>query len=110
MKINILGTEYKLIYKRPDEDPRFCSGDGYTDASIKELVVDDMSAHKDEVDAQADLLAYRDQVVRHEIIHAFLAESGLGVCSDWATNEELVDWIAIQLPKITKACEKANCL
>ena len=37
--------------------------------------------------------------LRHEIIHAFLEESGLAACSaktmkPWARNEEMVDWFA----------------
>lgn len=43
-------------------------------------------------------------VMRHEILHAFLFESGLsenaGFSGCWATNEEMVDWFAIQSPKI----------
>ena len=35
------------------------------------------------------------KVIRHELVHAFLFESGLSVNS-WADNEEIVDWIAIQ--------------
>ena len=48
--------------------------------------------------------------MRHEIIHAFLCESGLAENSDWATNEELVDWIAIQAPKLIKAWKDADAL
>ena len=43
-------------------------------------------------------------VLRHELIHAFLFESGLdqnsNLCESWAINEEMVDWMAIQMPKI----------
>ena len=50
---------------------------------------------------------YRKRVLRHEIIHAFLNESGLSDSSNqyagaWAKNEEMVDWFAIQSPKIFK--------
>ena len=42
--------------------------------------------------------------LRHEVLHAFLFESGLsetaGFSGCWATNEEMVDWFAIQSPKI----------
>lgn len=44
-----------------------------------------------------------------------MARSGLNVnslpCEDgWATNEEMVDWIAIQGPKIFKAWKEAGAL
>ena len=43
--------------------------------------------------------------MRHEIVHAFLNESGLSDSSNqynggWAKNEEMVDWLAIQWHKI----------
>ena len=49
-------------------------------------------------------------MLRHEIVHAFLYESGLDVSSEWARNEEIVDWIALQTPKLQKAFEEAGCL
>ena len=43
-------------------------------------------------------------VLRHEVLHAYLFESGLsenaGFSGCWAKNEEMVDWFAIQSPKI----------
>lgn len=49
-----------------------------------------------------------------EIIHAFLYESGLDVNSlsggAWAKNEEMVDWMAIQMPKIYQAYQEAEAL
>jgi hypothetical protein len=55
------------------------------------------------------------RTLRHEIIHAFLCESGLAansvVFSDgWACNEEMVDWFAMQGEKIHDAWEKTNGL
>ncbi len=49
--------------------------------------------------------AYRKRTLRYEIMHAFLNESGLSDSSNqyggaWAKNEEMVDWFAIQSPKI----------
>lgn len=40
--------------------------------------------------------------------HAFLYECGLNDSSDWARNEELIDWLAIQFPKIQALFEKAG--
>ena len=49
------------------------------------------------------------KVLRHEIIHAFLNESGLRENSEWAYNEEMIDWLAIMIPKINKCFEDSNC-
>ena len=53
--------------------------------------------------------------LRHEVIHAFLNESGLQWNSfapenAWAKNEEMVDWIAIQAPKIFKVYQELGCV
>ena len=52
--------------------------------------------------------------LRHEIIHAFLSESGLSVnfehCSKFGHEETMVDWIAIQFPKIHKVYEELGIM
>ncbi len=48
--------------------------------------------------------------MRHELTHAMLSESGLQSESAWAMNEEIVDLIAIQGPKLLKLWENAKCL
>lgn len=113
-KVNILGTEYKIIYGNCKEIPELKEMDGYTDSSTHEIVVDDMSTSDGEVWAKKDLVSYRKSVVRHEIVHAFLFESGLAENSNsanvWAMNEEMVDWMAIQSPKIFKVFQELDIL
>lgn len=105
-KVNILGSEWSVKFGNEEEYPNLAEMDGYTDLSIREIVVDDMKASQGQIGAKSDLESYQKQVVRHEIIHAFLLESGLDSNSheveSWATNEEMVDWFAIQSPKIFK--------
>lgn len=105
-KVNILGSEWNVKFGNEKEYPNLTSVDGYTDLSIREIVVDDMEASQGQIGAKADLESYQKQVVRHEIIHAFLLESGLDSNSNsadsWAVNEEMFDWFAIQSPKIFK--------
>ena len=48
--------------------------------------------------------------IRHEIVHAFLFESGLAENSEWAQNEEMVDWFACQAPKIYAAFRAAGAI
>ena len=52
--------------------------------------------------------------LRHEIVHAYLYESGLRENSEkqyaWADNEEMVDWFAIQGPKIFKTYKELGVL
>lgn len=108
--LNVLGTYYNVILASEQEEPRLCGMDGFCDDSAKEIYVDDMSKAAQSLDSKKDLLAYRNKVMRHELTHAMLSESGLQSESDWARNEELVDWIAIQGPKLMRLWESAKCL
>lgn len=110
MKVSILGTEYVIEYRSSKEDKILEDSDGYTDLYSKLIVV-----VNDENGNIKDYNAYRKKVLRHEIVHAFLYESGLAhnsiqVESAWAMNEEMVDFFAIQGEKIHKAWSEVNAL
>ena len=113
-KVNILGSEWSVKFGNEKEYPNLAEMVGYTDLSTREIVVDDMEASQGQIGAKADLESYQKQVVRHEIIHAFLLESGLDSNSNsadsWAVNEEMVDWFAIQSPKIFKLFNKLELM
>lgn len=110
-KINILGTEYTVIITDEEEKPKLKSCDGYMDFSIKEIVVGKFEKDEDSVE---NLEEYTKKVLRHEIIHAFLYESGLwensGKSEAWGQDETITDWIAIQAPKLMKSFREADCI
>lgn len=112
MKINILGTEYVIEHRSYKKDKRLKQLDGYTDISSKLIVIENDYEDRDLSIEKIEL--YKNKVLRHEIIHAFLYESGLDCNSNesyhWAENEEMVDWFAIQSPKIFKIYKKLNIL
>lgn len=111
MTVNVLGTEYKIIVKKYDEDECFekNSFSGYCDGYMKEIVVCDMSTYKGwENEPEGTVREAEKEIVRHEIVHAFFNESGLSdsanaVEGSWAKNEEMIDWIALQGAKIYNA-------
>ena len=108
MKITVLGTEYEVILNGTEADyPNLKRGDGYVDYSTKTIVIADFET--DDYTMQ-DLKLYENKVLRHEIVHAFMYESGLDVCSEWGRDETLVDWIALQIPKMVKAMDEAGAL
>ena len=107
MTINILGADYSVIIGR-DGLPEDI--DGICDETIHTIRADDYSANRDAPDSKKNLDVQAKKVLRHEIVHAFLFESGLAENSNWAQNEELVDWIAIQGPKLIKAWKEAGAL
>ena len=53
---------------------------------------------------------FEKKVLRHEIFHAFFGESGLRSSSEYAEIEELIDWLAIQSPKIFKVFQELGIL
>ena len=106
IKINVLGTEYEIKENCNVEDYKALEDkDGYTDSSIKQIVIADF---KKDYNSIEDLDFHTRKVKRHEIIHAMLYESGLDCNTDWATNEEIVDWIAMQYPKLKAIFEKLD--
>lgn len=106
MTVDVLGTKYNITESNSVKDISLNNADGYCDYSTKQIVID---TFQDSPGSLADLDKYKKQVVRHELIHAFLFESGLGAES-WGTNEEIVDWIAFQFPKIAEAFAKVGAL
>lgn len=101
--INVLGTEIKVVFRDEKQDPKLEELGGYFDATENLIVV---KIPGDDTMSVGNLENHQKKVLRHEIIHAFLHESGLDWSASssecWATNEEMVDWMAIQSPKIFK--------
>ena len=118
MKIDILGTEYRIETHKVSEDSHMEEKGlaGYCEEENKLIVVADMSEEKYFVGMNEKAQEiYRKKTLRHEIMHAFLNESGLSDSSNrfdgaWAKNEEMVDWLAIQAPKIFSTFKKMNIL
>ena len=106
-EVNILGTEYSIKRQKGKETAKLENADGICEFYSKEIAIDDFEPTSETV---ANPNLYKKKVLRHEIVHAFLYESGLDASSEWARNEEIVDWIALQAPKLQKAFEEAGCL
>lgn len=113
-KVNVLGTKYTIIDGVSAEK----LGDGvagFCDPYKKEILILDFWKHPEwKMEETEKLATMKREVMRHEIVHAFLNESGLKECAagmdgSWAQNEEMVDWLAIQGPKICAAWKEAGC-
>lgn len=110
--VSILGTKYKLLFV-PCDNERLTAAeaDAIIDETTKEMIV---GIFKPDSCSVANLDEYQRKTIKHEIVHAFLFESGLaessGRVNSWATNEEMVDWIARQHDKLHRAFEEAGAL
>ena len=109
-KISILGTEYKIYQIPSDRNPKLENNYAFCEQYAKKIVISDFKEEQGNKMSVENFVEFEKQVIRHEIIHAYFGESGLRNNSDYAENEELVDWIAIQLPKIVKTCEELEIL
>ena len=108
-KIDVLGTTYTISVVHKNKDKFLVTADGYCDKTSKKIVV----RAKDESCELDDYEVYKKTCLRHEIIHAFLYESGLHQNfhhDEWGHEETMVDWIATQFPKLHKAFKAAGCL
>lgn len=110
MKVNILGTEYTITECSGEDDELIKSMDGYCDKTTKSIVISIPTPDCNLGDWQV----YRKKIMRHEIIHAFLFESGLHEnfehAKQFGHEETMIDWIAVQFPKMQKVFEQAGCL
>lgn len=116
--VNILGTAYRIEIHKFSEDKELIenSWSGYCGDETPVIVLADFddSEYFKFID-ETDKDNYAKRCLRHEIIHAFLNESGLKDSAQrnriaWSRNEEMVDWIAIQSPKILKAYVEVGAL
>lgn len=96
MKVNILGTEYEIKFSNERNHKDLIDAMGFCDFYEKHILLEeDLQTPKNKGE-------YANRTLRHEIIHAFLAESGLRHRCPWH-NEEAVDWLAVQFPKLAQA-------
>lgn len=95
IKANILGTEYEIIFESFGDE----NCDGSCDQTSKTIRI-----RNDNANGVENLVELQKQTLRHEIVHAYLFESGIGFNWQHPTmfghDETIVDWFAIQSPKI----------
>ena len=103
-QINVLGTSYTVKRESEVNDPKLKECDGYCDDTMKLCVVADFVP---DTMSKGNLEEYQKKVIRHEIIHAFLFESGM---AEMSADESFVDWIAYQFPKLHQAFQEAECI
>ena len=84
--ISILGQDWTIKVIDEDEDERLSEVDGFCDHTTKTCVIAKRKPSKMD---KSNMQNYIDKVIRHEIVHSFLYESGLAHNNEWAQNEEI---------------------
>lgn len=109
LKVNILGTYYEIIERSGEEDINLVEADGYCDSSNRTIIL-----RKEMGEDMGDHIEVRKRVLRHELTHAMLIESGLDICSGstdcWARNETMVDWISLQGLKLYEVWKSVDAV
>ena len=104
-KVHILGVCYLIsVIDNRDND-----NGGEIDLYKKEIKI--YSWKNEEISSDKEKII--KHCLRHEVIHAFLFESGLNDncfnrADSWAVNEEMIDWFAIQYQKIRAVFKELN--
>lgn len=75
-KVNILGTEYKVLFREENEKPKLKNADGYIDHSIKEIVVGIFE--KDEMSVE-DLESYSKKFCGMKLSTDFCMKAVCGI-------------------------------
>lgn len=113
--VDILGSEWTIQFR--DEDPAFEKAQGYAEPNEKIIIIENVKPTNPNEPLELTEYAQsidQKRVLRHEILHAFLMESGLdanaNAVENWAINEEMIDWFAIQSPKIFKVYKELKLI
>lgn len=107
--VDILGTRFKIEFRDATKDEYMKKEhiDGYCSEESNIIVIADLKILYPD-STEVERVNYLKHLLRHEVLHAFLFCSGLTDCAHryegaWAKNEEMVDWFAVQFPKILEA-------
>ena len=98
IKVNILGSEWTVRSATEAEEPRLDGVNGFTDWTTRTICLE-----KNTIGNIGSIETYMKQVIRHEVVHAFMFESGLGDAfehKDYGQEETIVDWFAFQMGNI----------
>ena len=105
MKVNILGQDYEIRTLTEKEYPKLKGANGMCECYSKEIILN--ADCVDDDDTYANLQGFKDKVLRHEVIHAYFHEMGL---RGYMEDEELVDLLALQIPKMAVVFEDLGIL
>ncbi len=102
--VNILGTEYRIII---DEEMHRTERDGVERRYLHEISLRPKSDMLNSEATDYERALRFNEVGRHEILHAFFDESGL---EGYSEDEQLINWLAVQSPKIFKIFAELDLL
>lgn len=106
-KIDILGSEYKIYYRSENEESFNEGSSLYSTRSKIILLNKDYEKQMIEI-AQSNPIKFiqlygtRNQLLRFQILSIFMMESGLDEECIFSNDNEAIEWLSIQFPKMTR--------
>lgn len=113
LTVKILGQKYTIEYLTLDQDSNLSEDTGgYVERYSNRIIINASLLERANLSPE-HVKKLENHSLRHEIIHAFFIESGLD--SDFehkpiGQEETVVDWFAIQFPKMLKVFKKVGCI
>ena len=102
--VNILGAENLIII---DDEMHRTERDGAERRYLHEISLRPKSDMLNSEATDYERALRFNEVGRHEILHAFFDESGL---EGYSEDEQLINWLAVQSPKIFKIFAELDLL
>lgn len=116
--VDVLGTKYEIDFVNySEEEILYMNGfAGFCNKIDKKIVIADPRTLDSYISTSSKTTQanYLNLILRHELVHAFLNESGLDQNAmvfdeSWCNNEEMVDWIATQGEKLYNCWKSIGC-
>lgn len=101
-----MGTKYDYKETTQKQDIRLCGKQGFCDEYKKTILIE-TDYNENDPDSIRDYNALKSFTKRHEILHAYFAESGM---LEYSEDEKLVSWIAWQFPKLLETFKSINAI
>lgn len=100
--VNILGTEYAVRFDHKEKD-----SDGQAFFYKKEISLRQTEEMLEDDVTLGEKEQRQKEVFRHELFHAFFFE---GTGADYAYDENLINFLAVNSPKIFKVFQELDIL
>lgn len=102
--VNILGAEYTV---ETDEEIIKENADGMCHPYSNRIRIRPKENMLNDGDTEQEKERCYKEILLHECIHAYFRESGL---YSYGRDKVLVDWIAVQIPKMVKTFQELDIL
>lgn len=102
--VNILGAEYTI---ETDEEVIKENADGMCHPYSNRIRIRPKENFLNDGSTEEEKERCYKETLSHELVHAYFRESGL---YSYMKDEVLVDWIAVQMPKMVNTFKKLNIL